>query len=253
MAALGWIWHELAARDLERSKRFYGDVLGWRSSSRDGPAPGLDAYWIWEEGPGGPRCGGLYQIDELALRDGPQSRWLPYVEVDDVDETASAAEALSGGVIASPIDVPGVGRTAVIADINEAPFAILKPSTKADLPARDAGCWAWHAVATDDLTLTAAFYRGLFGWTSAPIGDGARHATFLQGGVAVAGAFVPPESHDALIPQWIAHLEVGDVALVMERARSLGGKAAREAFPDAPDAAIIMDPDGAGLAVRDAR
>lgn len=252
MSADRWIWHELAVHDLERAKDFYQEAFGWRTITHDEEPPDADTYWIWEAPEGTARCGGLYRMSDMARREAPTARWLPYIRVDDVDETAKRAEMLTGGVIAAPIDAPGVGRTAVLCDISEAPFAVIEPATEPRIAANCSDCWLWHMVATDDVRLAAAFYRGLFGWESVEETD--MRLTFTADGVPVAGAFHPHhEALDDLPCQWIGHVAVADVGAVMERVIRVGAEAVENDAPGAPRTALIVDPDGAALAIQDRR
>ena len=56
------------------------------------------------------------------------SLWVPYVGVDDADETVAKAKELGASTIMDPMDVPNVGRLAVLRDPQGATFAIIKPS-----------------------------------------------------------------------------------------------------------------------------
>ena len=53
--------------------------------------------------------------------------WQPYVAVEDVDATTAKAKELGGSVLAEPMDVPTVGRIAVLRDPQGATFGIIKP------------------------------------------------------------------------------------------------------------------------------
>ena len=53
--------------------------------------------------------------------------WQPYVAVDDVDATAAKAAELGGAGLMEPMDVPEVGRIAVLRDPQGATFGIIKP------------------------------------------------------------------------------------------------------------------------------
>jgi predicted enzyme related to lactoylglutathione lyase len=53
----------------------------------------------------------------------PPMFWL-HARVDDVDERAKQTEALGGKVMNGPMDVPGGGRIAQIADPQGAVFAL---------------------------------------------------------------------------------------------------------------------------------
>lgn len=54
------------------------------------------------------------------------SYWLPYFAVEDCDGSTARAQSLGAAVFAPPFDVPNVGRMAVLADPQGAPFAIIK-------------------------------------------------------------------------------------------------------------------------------
>jgi hypothetical protein len=53
--------------------------------------------------------------------------WQPYVAVADPDATAKKATDLGGTVLLEPMDVPKVGRLAVLTDPQGATFGIIKP------------------------------------------------------------------------------------------------------------------------------
>ena len=52
--------------------------------------------------------------------------WTPYFMVTDVDASASKAKELGGQVYMGPMDIPNVGRFAVVTDPQGAAFAIFK-------------------------------------------------------------------------------------------------------------------------------
>jgi predicted enzyme related to lactoylglutathione lyase len=54
--------------------------------------------------------------------------WLPYVQVEDCDATADRAVSLGGRIAAPPMDIPTVGRIAVLLDPEFATLAIWTPS-----------------------------------------------------------------------------------------------------------------------------
>ncbi len=64
----------------------------------------------------------------MALQDPSGSPgWIPYVGVEDADATATRAQELGGGALLEPMDVPSVGRIAVLSDPQGAVFGILRP------------------------------------------------------------------------------------------------------------------------------
>ena len=115
-------WNELSTNDLEAAKKFYTELLGWSLQTSD--AAGM-AYTEIEAG--GRRIGGMYQQTPEC---GPAMppHWMAYVAVDDVDALAARVESLGGQVRVPPMDIPNVGRFAVIADPAGAAFSIIKLS-----------------------------------------------------------------------------------------------------------------------------
>ena len=57
------------------------------------------------------------------------SAWLPYIAVENTDESAAKITELGGKVWVEPRDIPNVGRFAVATDPQGAHFAILGPSS----------------------------------------------------------------------------------------------------------------------------
>jgi predicted enzyme related to lactoylglutathione lyase len=52
--------------------------------------------------------------------------WTPYVGVDDTDGCCAKAQELGAATIVEPMDVPGVGRFAILKDPQGAVFGIIK-------------------------------------------------------------------------------------------------------------------------------
>ncbi len=102
-------WNELVAKDPERAKRFYGEVLGWKAT--DVPVAGLGTYTLWKSE--GTDVGGMLQ--KPAGAPGPAA-WIGYVQVADVDISAAQVKKLGGKLWVEPSDIPGAGRFSVCGD-----------------------------------------------------------------------------------------------------------------------------------------
>jgi len=117
-------WTEIATNDAEKCIRFYTNVFGWSFQKGDG-AEGM-AYNEFSTG-GDQPAGGLYQIDPQWFGGNPPPPHLMnYVMVDDVDASTTKAAELGATVVRGPMDVPGVGRMAVIADPTGAHISLFK-------------------------------------------------------------------------------------------------------------------------------
>jgi predicted enzyme related to lactoylglutathione lyase len=54
------------------------------------------------------------------------SYWLPYFAVDDAEASVGKARSLGATVIVPPMDIPNVGRFAVLQDPQGAAFALIR-------------------------------------------------------------------------------------------------------------------------------
>ena len=107
--SVGWV--ELATRDVDRAKRFYGDLHGWTFSESTNAPPGTRYA---EYAVGGTRYGGLLQMT-AEWGDLPE-HWSLYVIVPDLDVALSAIDVAGGRITVPAFDAPGVGRIARIDD-----------------------------------------------------------------------------------------------------------------------------------------
>lgn len=126
-----FVWTEIASNDAEKCKAFYTAVFGWKfkesTSAENADSQGMkyDEFATISDHP----AGGLYQIDPAWFGDNPPPpHFMTYVAVDDVDENAKLAAEIGGKVIRGPMDIPNVGRMAIIQDPTGAMIATFKPN-----------------------------------------------------------------------------------------------------------------------------
>ena len=119
-------WTEIASTNAEKCKAFYTNVFGWKFQDNK-PVDGF-AYHEYSTGSDYP-AGGLYEITPEMYPSGqpaPPPHFMSYVAVDDVDENAKLAVELGATIIHGPLDVPNVGRMAVIKDPTGAMISTFK-------------------------------------------------------------------------------------------------------------------------------
>ncbi|MFB7468985.1 VOC family protein [Streptomyces sp. NPDC056224] len=112
------VWNELSTGDTDAAAAFYASVL-----------PITTAPSVMEGGPkytefkvGGRSVAGMMDLGNLPP--GTPPNWLPYFHADDVDGIQAATAEAGGKVVAPAFDMP-VGRLAVLADPQGAPFAVI--------------------------------------------------------------------------------------------------------------------------------
>jgi predicted enzyme related to lactoylglutathione lyase len=113
-----FVWAELGTSDADGAQRFYEQVFGWTTHDM---GPEYGGYRIFNVGETG--IAGLMQLPDASI----PPHWQPYVAVDDTDATVAKATELGGSALMEPMDVPEVGRIAVLRDPQGATFGILRP------------------------------------------------------------------------------------------------------------------------------
>ena len=107
-------WNELSTSDLAKSKAFYSAVFGWEWA-------GSDQYA--EPQVNGRTIGGVQSRPEGMPASVPDM-WLVYFGSADLEGDVSRASALGATVQVEPVEVPGTGHIAVLADPQGATFAL---------------------------------------------------------------------------------------------------------------------------------
>ena len=116
---------ELATRDVERAKSFFGELLGWAFEMDDTGHTSIKNA--------GRLNGGMREQTEQEGSIPPN--WLPYFTVQNVDDAAHRAERAGGRRLVPTTNIH-MGRFAVIADPQGAAFAVCEGQTDPD---RDSG------------------------------------------------------------------------------------------------------------------
>jgi uncharacterized protein len=108
-------WHELVSADRSGATAFYAALFGWKLETWTGEVDYT-----------------LFRNEESSVAgaspapDGVPSHWLTYFAVEDVDDTAEAAVENGGHVVEEPHDIPGVGRSGLLADHAGAIFGVMR-------------------------------------------------------------------------------------------------------------------------------
>lgn len=121
---------EIPSDDIERAKKFYSDLFGWKIERWSGAngsrltsaATGQPIeYWIVSttDDKGNKALGG-----GMMKRQMPEHRITNYINVKSIDEYSSKVEKLGGKVVSSKHAVPGMGYFALCLDTENNSFAI---------------------------------------------------------------------------------------------------------------------------------
>jgi hypothetical protein len=115
-------WCELMTTDVEAAKRFYSKLFGWGTKQFDMPDGPYTTLQVGEDS-----VGGIMKIPADAPAMPPH--WGCYVTVERVEDTVAAAQSLGGKLLVPVMDVPGVGRMAVLQDPQGAVLSVITYAT----------------------------------------------------------------------------------------------------------------------------
>ena len=113
-------WNELVTSDITTAGKFYADLIGWELQEKEMGDGKL--YTLFMQGE--IMAGGMMELTP-EMGDAPP-HWMLYFAVDDCDQKVASAESLGGTVLAGPMEIPEVGRMAVLQDPSGAVFSVIK-------------------------------------------------------------------------------------------------------------------------------
>ena len=109
------VWFEIPADNVERAKKFYGELFGWKVEKM----PGAMEYWHFDTG------GGDDTPDGGVMKRQPgQTGITTYFSVPSVDEFVGKVQKLGGKIYMPKTPVPQMGYFAVCQDTENNVFAL---------------------------------------------------------------------------------------------------------------------------------
>ncbi|MET0178998.1 MAG: VOC family protein [Novosphingobium sp.] len=240
-----FVWYELLTSDTDAAGRFYGDVVGWTVA--DSGMPGMD-YRILDAGDG--QAGGMMELTPEMRDGGARPGWLGYVGVPDVDAAIEDWTGAGGTVRMPAMDVPGVGRMAMLADPDGVPLYVMRGAsdeTSTAFRVADPRHVRWNELAARDDAAALRFYGERFGWTVAgtmpmgPMGD----YSFLAANGTTIGAAMRAQGDTA--PRWLYYFGVEDIDAAAAAVSAGGGQVldGPHEIPGGEFSVHARDPQGA--------
>jgi len=245
-----FVWYELMTSDAKAATEFYQAVVGW--GARDAGLPS-HAYTLLT-------VGDVPTAGLMALPNpGAQPGWIGYIAVDDVDKYAQEVAASGGTLCHPPMDIPNIGRFAVVMDPQQVVFALFTPlpgDPPAPPPPQTPGRIGWHELHAADGPSAFDYYAKHFGWTK---GDGLDmgpmgiYQLFNHNDQMIGGIFTKPAAEP--VPYWLYYFNVESITAAQERVMAAGGKVLMGPH-EVPGGSIILqclDPQGVAFALVEPR
>jgi predicted enzyme related to lactoylglutathione lyase len=116
------VWFEIPADNVERARKFYSALFGWKIEK----FPGASDYWhIDTGGPDDTPDGGMMK------RQNPQQPITNYIAVPSVEEAAAKVQKLGGKICMPKTAVPQMGYFVVCQDTENNTFALWEKNDRA--------------------------------------------------------------------------------------------------------------------------
>jgi len=250
-----FIWYELMTPDAEGSKTFYDAVVGWNIGEGVAEYNGYRMIGTADDG----FTGGVLPITDEMQQHGARPTWLGYLNARDVDAKLAEIESAGGKTLMDATDIPNVGRIAMVADPQGAPFYVMKPippegkenQASTVFSPTDQGRCAWNELSTSDPVAARQFYGQQFGWTSdnfMPMGEHGEYRFIDNEGLtlgAIAGAM------EGQHPHWRFYFKVPSISKAKDTVEAKGGKVIMGPMevPGGDHIVIGIDPQGAEFAL----
>jgi predicted enzyme related to lactoylglutathione lyase len=229
-------WADLATRDLETAKSFYGGLFGWEFD--DQPIGEGQVYSM-------ARLRGLEAAALFNTQEQPP-HWSVYVTVESADDAAARASELGATIVAGPFDVFDAGRMVAVQDPTGAIIAAWQPG--ASIGARvvnEPGALAWADVVTPDPDAAARFYGDWLGWTAEEVPQAGGYRIIRNGDRTNGGMQRLDPSMGETPPHWLPYYGTEDLEQARTRVEESGGRTLVGPM-EVPAGAFAIVADGEG-------
>ncbi len=240
-------WTDLWTSDVEGSRRFYGELLGWEAEA---PNPEFGGYFMFTRD-SVPMAGAMGDMGDMPA----DNAWKIYLTSDDITKTILMAEAEGAHVIAPAMAVADLGTQAVLIDPTGAHLGAWQPGTFEGFSVlNEHGAPGWFELHTRDHAIAVAFYRSVFRWETTDIGDSDEFRYTVMrnpdgegelAGIMDASAFLP----EGVSAHWTIYWEVDDADATVMKVKALGGSVVEDA-QDTPYGRVATVADAAGAQFR---
>jgi uncharacterized protein len=249
-----FIWYELMTPDPEGSKAFYDAVVCWHIETQSQFPNG---YRMIGRSDGG-SAGGLLPLSDEMQQHGARPSWLGYLYVGNVDASVASIEQAGGNALMPAFDIPDIGRVAMVADPQGAPFYIMKPIPPEGRPDSKSDVFSvdqpqrvrWNELSTTDPDGAVDFYRRQFGWGQEgdmDMGEMGKYRFIQSNGVNIGAIMRKPPQLP--VSSWTYYIGVDDIDRAADAIKTGGGQVVNGPMeiPGGEFALNGLDPQGASF------
>ncbi|MGD0882225.1 MAG: VOC family protein [Acidimicrobiales bacterium] len=236
-------WADLWTSDVEGSRRFYSELLGWEAQE---PSPEFGGYFMFHRD-GVPVAGCMGDMGDMPA----DNRWKVYLASADVATTVEAAGSKGGAVRVPPTPVADLGKQTVLLDSGGATIGAWEAGTFPGFTVLgEIGAPAWFELLTRSYDSSLDFYGSVFGWETEVVADTDefRYSTMVdRDDRSPLAGIMDASSHlgEGAPSYWSIYWGVADVDSAASDTIRLGGSVVAEP-QDSPYGrmATVTDPTG---------
>jgi len=242
-----FVFHDLMSSDVGRSRKFYSSLFPeWDVQDIDLGEAGT--YCVIRVD--GIKCGGIVPVDSAS---GLTAHWIGYVEVTNCDAATECALSEGGQVPVPTMDIPGIGKFAVIMDRQQALLKALEPASPIERPSEPgSGQFFWNELLTTDVPSARSFYQSVFGWSAIEQFSRTKgEYTLMRAADEDVAGIMPMSSEADHPPAWLTYLYAENIDERFALAESLGAQTVipPRDIPDTCRFSVQVDPVGAVFAM----
>ena len=235
------IWHDLATRDLEQAKAFYGDLFGWTFEQLN---PGGRQYTVVYLQ--GIPIGGMFTFSNEDSDKGT-GEWLINLSSANVARDANLFEKAGGKVLEPAREAPNRGTAAFVRDPQQAVMILTNSSSgdpeEGNIPQ---GGWLWNELWTHDVAAAESFYTEVFEYDAKQLETGGEREYILleKDGVPLGGILQLLDRD--VRPHWVPFIRVENIQDAVAKAIELGAKVLIEPDPAIREGkvSLLLGPGG---------
>ena len=239
------IWHDLITPDLEASKAFYGNLLGWTFT--DTNFKGLRYTIIYNDGK---VIGGMIEI-----KSAKNATWISALPLDNATLSTRIKAVIASGAkaVLPPIKLPGRGKQVVFEGPSGEEFSLISENeytAQLDESSKN-GNWIGMELWADNPAQASAFYDKAFAVsTTKSTYDNKPYWTFKADDKIVAGMLQNPVTNQG--SQWVPYIQQNDIGAMLPALKKSGANILMNPNNNIRDGkiGIFQDPQGAIFAVQ---
>lgn len=243
-----FIWADLSTFDLQVAKQFYKQCFAWNYQEVD------SEYWSCQAN--GRPAAGLFIMPEKFQNIGMPSFWMPYIQVESIEELVHKAERQGAKVEIKAQPAPGGGVIALIRDPAGAGFTCFEGDNSGITKEEgNLGRVVWNELHVSDIAKVRSFYTKVFGWRIESTDTIDRYEIFasMESSDPIAGIQVASNSVKGDKEYWGVYFSVSNLADAAKNIEKNGGKIVAEQAMGDQSALLAYDSQDAAFYIVEAK